>query len=155
MEVIDEKNSHCSRAKHSKRRYVVTYKLKNITKDQKMKVWKQFVKKTTADTTIPVARGTHNPATYKEPTLLDRVTHAGTIKFRIYIRVRSDGKFISRQIVYVVEGRKKGQVGRVVNMGILGTRLSFTGTVGDTGIRSLKRPRISLGKCEKQTRRRN
>ncbi len=51
-------------------------------------------------------------------------------KNRIYIRVQSDGKFILRQISLHVEGRKKGQVGRVVNMGILDTQQSFTGTVG-------------------------
>ncbi len=36
------------------------------------------------------------------------------------------------KLVYVWKGEKKGQVGRVVNMGILDARLSFTGTVGDT-----------------------
>ncbi len=86
--------------------------------------------------------GTHNPATYKELTLLDRVTPAGTIKLGSTYEYDQMANLYRGKLVYMWKGEKKGQVGRVVNMGILDARLSFTGTVGDTGIRSLKRANL-------------
>ncbi len=110
---------------------------------EKMKVSKLYIKKMSADTNNFPRVGTLNPPMYKEPTLLDRVTSCwydqnldrctSTTKWQNLCR----GK-----LVYIWKGEKKGQVGRVENMGILDARLSFTGTIGGAGIRSLKRANL-------------
>ncbi len=102
----------------------------------------QHIKKTSADSNNHSRVGTLNPPLYKEPTLLDRVTPAGTIKLGSSDDYDKMANLYRGKLVYVWKGEKKGQVGRVVNMGILDVRLSFTGTVGDTGIRSLKQANL-------------
>ncbi len=108
----------------------------------------RYVKKTSADTNNHSRVGTLNPPIYKEPTLLDRVTPAGTIKLGSLYDYDEMANLYRGKLVYVWKGEKKGQVGRVVNMGILDARLSFTGTVGDTGIRSLKRVNLIRYACK-------
>ncbi len=107
-----------------------------------MKVSKLYVKKTSADSNNFTRVGTLNPPIYKEPTLLDRVTPAGTIKLGSLYEYDKMANLCRGKLVYVWKGEKKGQVGRVENMGILDARLSFTGTVGGAGIRSLKRANL-------------
>ncbi len=104
-----------------------------------MKVWKQFVTKTSADTTNQSRVGTHNPPMHKEPTLLDKVTPAGTIKLGDSYDYDRMANLYRGKLVYIWKGEKKGQVGRVENMGKLDARLSFTGSAVGMGIRTLKR----------------
>lgn len=102
-----------------------------------------YVKKTSADTTNQPRVGTLNPPTYKEPTLRDRVTEAGTIKLGDTFKYDKMANLCRGKLVYIWKGPiMKGQVGRVENMGILDARLSFTGTTGGTGVHTLKRAHL-------------
>ncbi len=69
----------------------------------------RYVKKTSTDSNNHLHVGMLNPPVYKEPTLLNRVTPAGTIKLGSLYDYNKMANLYWGKLVYVWKGEKKGR----------------------------------------------